>query len=165
MGGEDLCGSNPASARTLECRPSAATVSRGAHLVPAVFQVVVTHAGHCPVLLDQSLHRRAHYELERRIASSLGGQKFEEPGLPKNHDVGELGADARKSAMGRSPSAVRRRITRILVCGRAWSFSDSPSASMASRVDGWTRVAAEIALEVAVRFQQRHRHAGPSEQV
>src|SRR5215217_3664821 len=92
--GEDiLTGSNPASLRTFEKRPSA----------PAV-PPPVAHAPHHPVLLEELLHPGPHGESEVRVALRLLSNELQETRLGHHHYVGEPCPQSREEVEGELPT-------------------------------------------------------------
>src|SRR5215203_190347 len=75
IGEETLIGSNSASLRTFEKRPSAATVNVAwTSCQPSP----VAHAPYYPVFFEEFLHARPHDEPEVRVALRLLGDELQE---------------------------------------------------------------------------------------
>ena len=129
---------------------------RGADLMPAV-GCVVAHAAHDLVLLGELADVGAHDQLEGGVAGGLGGEELQELRLGHQRDVGEAAGQAGQ-VDGDRRAGRQGRLAELAV-GQLKQLVREAKLVQDLHDRGVQRVAAEVAVEVAVGFQQHHRHA------
>jgi hypothetical protein len=125
---------------------------QGPHLVPAV-GAAVAHAPHEPVLLDQLAHVGPQHQLEGRGACRLGHEERQEVCLAHDGDEWEARAEAAEFQAGRGLGGDGDRPELPVRHRRQQPVGDADGVQ--DLQDGRVhRVAAEVAVEVAVGLEQ-----------
>ena len=138
----------------MEKRPSAATVRGAQDFVPGVVAAPVADAGDRLPVAHQTLHVGAEDQPEGGIATRLGNQELQELGLGQKSDEGEAGLDPAEvgqddgALAGDDLEATRLAVRRLQ---QAVGQTELIENFQGRGVNG---VAAEVAVEVVVGFQQ-----------
>jgi len=117
-----------------------------------------------PPSRSSSLTWAPRRDLQVRISPALVGQEVQQPRLRHEHDVGEPGRQAAKRQDRVADAAGRQADLRELRVRQRVQRPRQPHAVEQLQRRGVDRVAAEVAVEVAVRLQQCHVHPLPRQQ-